>query len=144
MTSERTGWRDEALSQRHRTWGLNCPAVDLDFVLVEYHYARPCALVEYKHANARPTDPTHPTIRAIIALADGYREGPLPCMVVRYERDPWTFRVVPLNGAAERLYGHTEGRPISEQDFVRSLYELRHRSLTTDDEQAIGRLCSTI
>ena len=31
---ERTGWRDEKLSQRHRMWGWDCPAVDIDFLLL--------------------------------------------------------------------------------------------------------------
>lgn len=30
---ERTGWRDEEISARHRIWGVNCPAVDLDFLM---------------------------------------------------------------------------------------------------------------
>jgi len=30
---ERTGFRDEALSRRHREWGINCPAVDVDWLL---------------------------------------------------------------------------------------------------------------
>lgn len=33
---ERTGWRDENLSRRHREWGFHCPAVDLGFLLIEY------------------------------------------------------------------------------------------------------------
>ena len=49
--TERLGWRDERLSERHGHWGFNCPAVDLDFVMLEYNHGKPCALVEYKHKN---------------------------------------------------------------------------------------------
>ena len=30
VRQERSGWRDMRLSERHRRWGWNCPAVDLD------------------------------------------------------------------------------------------------------------------
>ena len=33
VRAERTHWRDEALSERHRLWGYDCPAVDVDFLL---------------------------------------------------------------------------------------------------------------
>jgi len=140
MTTERTGWRDQSLSERHRSWGANCPAVDLDFVLIEFHHARPVALVEYKHRRARPTDPTHPTIRTLVELADGYRHGPLPCAVVRYDSDPWTFEVQPLNAAAEAVFGPTRGRTLTEQEYVRTLYAVRRQALSVADEAAIGRL----
>lgn len=144
MSVERTGWRDQALSERHRAWGFNCPAVDLDFLLIEYHYGRPCALVEYKHRLARESDPSHPTIRAIVALADGYRDGALPAMVVRYDYDPWTFTVTPLNDAAAAIYGHRTAGPMTEQDFVRTLYRVRRKALSAHDEDAIGRLSADL
>lgn len=144
MTSERTGWRDQAISERHRLWGHNCPAVDLDFVLIEFHHARPVALVEYKHRNARPTDRSHPTIRTLVELADGYRHGPLPCMVVRYDREPWTFEVEPLNAAAEVVFGPSGGRTLSEQEYVRTLYAVRRQALSVADEAAIGRLDAVV
>jgi hypothetical protein len=47
--SERTGWRDESVSRRHRKWGFDCPATDLDFMLLEYNHGAPVAVVDYKH-----------------------------------------------------------------------------------------------
>ena len=47
VKEERSGWRDEMLSQRHRDWGFNCPAIDIDFLLIEYNSAKVKALVEY-------------------------------------------------------------------------------------------------
>ena len=49
VRQERTNWRDQELSARHRTWGFNCPAVDLDFLMVEYNIGKPVGLIEYKH-----------------------------------------------------------------------------------------------
>ena len=33
---ETHGFRDESISRRHRMYGFNCPAADLDFLLVEF------------------------------------------------------------------------------------------------------------
>jgi len=138
--TERTGWRDAELSKRHGNWGFNCPAVDLDFVMMEYNYGKPCALVEYKHMNARQIDPTHATYRALIALADGYKYGSLPCFVARYNPDDWSFCVIALNDKAKYHYGHCEGEVLTEQRFVRSLHLLRKSVLTAEDEAAISAL----
>ena len=138
--TERTGWRDAELSERHGHWGFNCPAVDLDFVMMEYNYGKPCALVEYKHTNARVVNATHPTYRALIALADGYRDGPLPCFVARYDPTDWSFVVTPLNQAAKDHYLHSAGETLTEQQFVCSLHFLRKSVLTKEDKAAIAEL----
>ena len=57
-SKERTGWRDQALSERHRAWGWDCPALDMDFVMIEYDNGKATALVEYKHEQAAPQYPT--------------------------------------------------------------------------------------
>lgn len=118
---ERSGWRDQELSRRHRRWGFACPAVDLDFVLVEFGLAAPVALVEYKHFRARTVDLEHPTYRALQSLAD--REPAIPFLVARYWPDSWAFAVRSANATAERLYGPE--RHYSEADFVAELYALR-------------------
>lgn len=138
--TERTGWRDSELSKRHGAWGFNCPAVDLDFVMMEYNHGKPCALVEYKHKNAKCIDPSHATYRALIALAEGYKEGPLPCFIARYNPHDWTFTVEPLNPSAQRHYGHCVGQTLSEKRFVKSLHLLRKRVLSKEDEEAINQL----
>lgn len=138
--TERSGWRDAALSQRHGAWGFNCPAVDLDFVMMEYNHGKPCALVEYKHVRAKPFDPRHATYRALIALADGYAAGPLPCFVAVYDPTDWSFVVTPLNDRARRHYQHCAGDVLSEQRFVRSLHLLRKSVLSAEDEAAIQQL----
>lgn len=138
--TERTGWRDAELSKRHGAWGFNCPAVDLDFVMMEYNHGRPCALVEYKHKNAKSIDINHATYRALIDLANGYRNGALPCFVARYDPTDWSFVVTPLNDRAKQHYGHCMDERLTEQRFVKSLHLLRKTVLTAEDEAAINAL----
>jgi hypothetical protein len=138
--TERTGWRDEELSRRHGCWGFNCPAVDLDFLMLEYNHGKPCALVEYKHINARPVVASHATYRALSDLADGYVHGPLPCLVAIYDPRDWSFRIIPLNQRAMDHYSHCEGEALTEKRFVRSLHLIRKKILSQADEDAIAAL----
>jgi hypothetical protein len=125
---ERTGWRDESISRRHREWGFNCPAVDLDFVVAEYNIGKPVGLVEYKHYMAQIPNVLHPTYRALTALADGYKEGPLPFLIAFYWPDVWAFKITPVNEYAK---GHFYiGEMLTELEFVRRLYKLRSLVLT--------------
>ncbi len=121
---ERTGWRDKEISLRHRKWGVSCPAVDLDFLLVEFGLALPVALVEYKHFEARWPDVRHPTYRALRNLADHYSPDPLPFLVAFYWPDCWAFRILPQNDAARERY--TEEQWMTEREFVSSLYACRN------------------
>ncbi len=130
---ERTGWRDQELSRRHRRWGFACPAVDLDFVLVEFGPGMPVALVEYKHFSARRVDLEHPTYRALRALAD--REPAIPFLIARYWPGSWAFAVQSANPTAEQLFGR-EHR-FSESEFVAALYALR---AVTIQEQVLRHL----
>jgi len=129
MTSyERTHWRDEQISIRHRVWGFNCPAVDLDFVVAEYHIGKPVGLIEYKHYHAQKPNILHPTYRALTALADGYNEGPLPFLIAFYWPDIWAFRVTPVNECAKLHF--YDGELLTELNFVKRLYRLRSLMLT--------------
>lgn len=111
---------DEALSRRHREWGFNCPAVDLDFLMVEYNLGKPVALVEYKEHRAQRVDLRHPTYRALIELAD---MAGLPFILAFYWPDTWAFYVMPVNEHAVRVYKRSVG--LSERRFVSSLYYIR-------------------
>ena len=126
--NERTGWRDEAISRRHREWGFNCPAVDLDFLVAEYNIGKPVGLIEYKHYKAQIPNLLHPTYRALTALADGYKDGGLPFLIAFYWPDLWAFRVIPVNECAKKHFDMDED--LSETDFVRRLYRLRSLTLT--------------
>lgn len=142
--TERTGWRDAELSRRHGLWGFNCPAVDLDFLMMEYNHGKPCALVEYKHKNARPINPDHATYKALVDLADERKGVALPCFVAIYNPEGWTFSVIPLNARAKEHYARCDGQLLTEQRFVKSLHLLRKRVLTTEDEAAIAQLNDSV
>ena len=136
--TERTGWRCQAISERHGAWGYNCPCVDLDFVVCEYNHGLPVALIEYKDKHAKPPDITHPTYKALKALADGYASGPLPFLIAVYCPDEWWFQVYPVNEAAKTFYA---GRTLlSEKRFVKSLYLMRCKTLNKNDIEVIEQL----
>ncbi len=125
---ERSGWRDQALSDRHRRWyGKNCPMVDLDFVACEYDSGKPAAIVEYKHVERGREDFTHPTYQALAHLAN--RAG-IPFMVAYYQPNPWRFYVIPMNESATAIYKRP--RPLSEKRFVDSLYCIRTRVIEAE------------
>ena len=128
--NERTGWRDQEISGRHRQWGFNCPAVDLDFLVVEYNLGLPVALIEYKHKQAWMPNADHPTYRALKDLADNYADGPLPFLLVFYDPDVWSFKVYPLNEVSEAFYRQVpeyDGTCVhlTERRYVKSLYHMR-------------------
>lgn len=124
VRKERTGWRDQALSERHREWGWNCPAADLDFLMVEYNVGRPVGLIEYKHYNAKMPDMAHPTYRALGELA---KMAQLPFMLAFYWPDVWAFRVRPLNQLAATRFDWKF--MLTEREYVSTLYEMRNMKL---------------
>lgn len=117
---ERTGWRDLRLSQRHRTWGWDCPAVDLDLLFLEYDKGMPVAIVEYKHENAPPQYASQPNYQALINLGN---RADLPVFAVRYTNDFEWWEVVPLNELAKKWC--PERKQMTESDWVRLLYQMR-------------------
>jgi len=124
VAPERTGWRDMNLSERHRLWGWDCPAVDLDFLFLEYDKGRAVAIVEYKHERARPQMPLHPTYQAMTDLAD---RASIPFFGCRYKEDFSQFMVIPLNANAKSLL--SEKTPMSEAGWVSFLYQVRGRKV---------------
>jgi hypothetical protein len=135
--------RDAWLSGRHRLWGRDVPAMDLDFILAEYDRCVPIALIDYKHERATINLESANT-RTLIALGD---MAGIPAYIVRYghtnqdgfwgdiaeDSVPW-FQIIPLN-----LYAHGTDMPsndnntkLSELVFVTWLYELRGRKIPQD------------
>ena len=119
---ERTGWRDEEISSRHRSWGMHCPAVDLDFLLIEYDSGTPAAVIEYKHRQCSSIDLSANSLRALSSLATASK---IPCLVAVYYPGPWCFYVICVNAEAKALYKHD--RFLSESRYVASLYYMRDR-----------------
>jgi len=121
VKQERTGWRDLELSRRHRRWGWDLPAVDLDFLFLEYDRGKAVAIVEYKHEHAAPQNATHPTYQAMIDL--GTRAG-IPVFACRYKSDFTCWNIVPLNNEAKQWM--PDGRiHMTERQWVTFLYKIR-------------------
>ena len=125
VARERTGWRDEKISLRHRDWGLACQATDLDFLLLEYttHHGRPvlAALIEYKmRNNLIPPNLNTGQYSALIRFCD---IDNLPFFVVIYREDCSEFSVIPCNGSA--IYWLQKECRMSEFEYVTFLYHLR-------------------
>ena len=124
--NERTGWRDESLSLRHREWGYDCPAVDLDFLLIEYDHAEPKALVEYKNEHAQPIHINKsPSIKAMANLANNAQ---LPAFLVRYADDFSWWKVKALNTYALPYMEQAE-MYFNEVEYVTLLYRVRGRKI---------------
>ena len=144
VAKERTGWRDEAISLRHREWGWNCPTADLDFVLCEYNRALPVAIVEYKERHAEKPDFKTATYRALKSLADLYSPGSLPFFVATYDQHDFWFVVTCVNDAARYFFRGCEGLVLTEQRYVRGLYLMRKICLSEKDEEIISKLKTII
>src|SRR3989304_4662820 len=125
--SERTGWRDEKISNRHRDfYGQNCPMTNVDFLVVEYDRLEAVAIIDYKHCakGVQPWEPkSDPNLRVLVKVADSLG---IPCLVAIYHDEDWWYRVFPLNDAARRFY--EDGQDFSEVGFVQSLYAMRGRA----------------
>lgn len=117
---ERTGWRDARISERHQKWGWDCPAIDLDFLLIEYDKGQPSALVEYKHEKARYCDITEPSYQALIGLGT---RAKLPVFVVRYTDDFSAWLVTPINSFAQHFLATSV--IYNEREWVTFLYHIR-------------------
>lgn len=124
-SAERSGWRDAALSQRHRAWGIDVPAVDIDFLLVEYDNATPVAIIDYKHTRARAVDKGLASYIALRKLGD---TAGLPVFIVVYADDLCAWSVTGLNVHGKRMVP-TVRCYSSELEYVTWLYELRGRSI---------------
>jgi hypothetical protein len=129
VRTERSGWRDEALSRRHRKWGWDCPGTDFDFI--EYDGGRAVAVVEYKHECSEPTHPSSSNIRALLDICNN-RYNPLPLFGVRYAADFSWFRVKPLNEIAWRRMRKRTSAEVTELQWVMFLYMLRNRRIPDD------------
>jgi hypothetical protein len=126
VRKESTGWRDLSLSRRHREWGIDCPAADID-CLVEIARGVPIAIIEYKKANA-PIAESFQSIRSIEILADRAKVG---FFLVRYSNaKDWFFRIERANAIGTdmlRSAGFKIPAAFREIDFVKFLYRIRRR-----------------
>lgn len=133
VSVERSNWRDQEISERHRNyWGYNCPMVDIDFLVVEYNLGVPVALIEYKHARAKTPNLNSTNYRALTWLAD---KAGLPFAIAFYWPGIWAFRVTPVNEIARRHW--RPGENMTEREYVARLYTLRHLAV---EREVLSRL----
>lgn len=129
---ERNGWRDEAISRRHRLYGFDCPALDIDFLMIEYDRGKPVAIIEYKHYHAlgpgyevSPSILRHPSYKALQSLA---KASKVPFSIAYYHPVHWSFKVLPANAQANQYFLFSQRNHwVTELDFVCMLYAMRNR-----------------
>jgi hypothetical protein len=136
-SNERHNRRDEIISLKHRTWGHNVPAVDIDFLLCEYDRSIAQALIEYRHVNG--TIRVDANMNALINLAD---RADLPFFVVRYryatdDGTKWKeatvdteafFWITAMNEhAKQELYSWGDDDWMNEEQYKTWLHKIRGR-----------------
>lgn len=133
----RMAFWDEGFSQRHRQWGYDCPADDIDQIvadvpmgdkdvpstmLVETSYGRPYALVEYKHERGLQVDRSRYARQWGVYTWMADRCG-IPAFCVFYRREDYAMYIVPLNDIAKGYCKQEKWVP--ERLWVKVLYRFR-------------------
>jgi len=134
---ERTQWRDQKLSERHRKWGFNCPAIDIDFLMIEFHVGKPIAIVDYKRYTGSIKNLNQKSINAISTLANNSN---IPFFVVFYWNNIWAFQITAINNIAKNILQQhkiDKNKILTEQQYVSFLYKLRNIKLTKEEEKLI-------
>ena len=127
VAKERTGWRDQEISARHRKWGYDCPALDIDFLMLEYDRGKAVALAEFKNEHAAQIRMGHPSIQALINLADAAN---IPLFLVRYATNFSWHHVTPGNSNAKCFV--PEAIKLTEPEWIALLYRCRGREVPTE------------
>jgi hypothetical protein len=135
VKAERTGWRDLGFSQHHRGWGFDCPAQDVDFLLIEYDRAKAVAFVEYKSYKST-------TFGSFIgsaghkALGDVATDARRPAFIVLYSENFDWYVVHSLNTFAEKQLLKSNYHPrfqyMDELSYVSFLYAMRQKPCPVD------------
>ena len=125
---------------RHRAWGFNCPAIDIDFLMVEFHTGKPVAIIDYKRYTGSIKNLNQKSIDAISTLANNSN---IPFFVVFYWDDVWAFQITAINNIAKNIslqHKIDEDKILTEQQYVYFLYKLRNIKLTKQEEELIKSL----
>jgi len=118
---ERTNWRDERLSRRHREWGDINRMTDIDFLVIEYlDDGYPVAIIEYKNENCKPIPTNNYNLKALIRLGD---RANLPFFVVRYDSLLTWFIVMPANNKAKSIFN--QRKKLTEIEYVEFIHNIR-------------------
>lgn len=127
---ERTFWRDWKLSLRHRLWGIEIKATDIDFTVVEYsedyNFVRPVAIIEYKSENVPAAEVDAKNLSGqLSALNKISTRADLPFFIVVYTKDLNHYHVKAVNMWAKLHLGNIDERHMTEEEYVTFLYVLR-------------------
>lgn len=127
---ERSGWRDGELSLRHRLWGDDVPAVDVDFLLIEYDRGAPVAVIDYKHHKKKRSDirlrgdSNHQALGSL----HNSNGAQIPFYICRYWPGTWAVEAIAVNEAAiRRAPALRDWFEMTESQWVTGLYRLRNR-----------------
>jgi hypothetical protein len=135
---ERTNWRDKELSNRHRKWGFNCPAIDIDFLMIEYNNGLPVAIIDYKRYSGSVENVSQASFRAITALANNSN---IPFFVVYYWEKIWAFKILPINDIGKKIIkNNSDKTDYTEKEFVTLLYNIRNINLTKQERDILNSL----
>ena len=122
---------NEGILRRLKKWGLEwgktCTATDFDFLLLEYEYGTPKAIIEYKHEYAKAQYPTSPQYQALIKLGN---KAEIPVLACRYSEDYSSYNVVPLNDYAKKFV--PERKKFDERGWITLLYEMKGHKVTAE------------
>ena len=118
-------WRDEWISERHRTWGYQLPATDIDFMLLEYSGSKPIALIEYKTVGSMKYVGIDKVMRGHAPVSNLADMANLPSFIVAYDIQSIKFWVFATNNHAELELLGDNYEAISESKFVSFLKRLR-------------------
>jgi hypothetical protein len=131
---------DMSISPRHRNWGFNCPVMNLDCLMYEYDNKQPVSLIDFKCRGPSDGDTTSANAQALANLASS---ATIPAYIVYYDNLNWRFRSTPLNALGKIKLGEcsefTAMQEVDEITFVGFLYALRGRSLPHDVKQRLAR-----
>jgi|SRR5271157_417090 len=123
------------MSLRHREWGLNCPAVDLDYLLIDFNHCVPVCILEYKYMTS-PTNDSNTTATLRLAEHCG-----IPYFGAQYNNRAWWF-IVSAYRIGQGIVPGDEKKRYNEQSFREFLYELRDRAVAKNIKSTLAKLAT--
>lgn len=151
MGGERSNWRDQWISRRHRLLGKDCCGADMDAPVGEYNhvsdgflfiegdrFGNPVALVDYKALSFFDTSTLSYSLRL---QCNFFKEdgGQLPFFVVCYRSDFAYYTVYPINESAKAEFAfyievdhddheaNADFKELTENNYVEFLHFIRGR-----------------
>lgn len=118
-------WQGEIVSKRHRDWGWNNPALDIDFVLEKEN--KPLAIIEFKNdrtfSDYEKFSKTT-SCQAIKYLCD-YCESPVAFFLIIYNYNFTNFKINALNDTAKKFTNDNE-LVLNQEEYLEFLENIRN------------------